>query len=415
MRRLGIWHFNRAPTLLLASLLVATAAAAQQPLARDLSIEQKHVADFGVPESDLKVTAWVDRQDDTYRAGDSVHLFVKANRDAYLTIVDVGTSGKVHVLFPNKHHPDNRVLAHQVLQIPGPEAPYRIRVSGPAGHELIKVIATTRPGQMIRPDQLSELGPFFSYRGTAQGLTRDLGIELKDKHLTGPEGGAAVVNKVIRILTDGAAVHPRASPAIASPALSGDELFRLAETSFYGEGGPPNYREALRLFAMAAEAGHVGAMHRIGRIHEAGMDVDTDPVVALRWYRRSADLGNTQSMVRLALLHAKTDGPVRDYAQAVGWLKKAAGQGDGIAMMNLAKMHDDGIGVERAPREAARYVLSSLRAGAWTVLDQAGKLSDETRREVQIQLRHEGYYLGPVDGRVGPETRAAMVEFARAG
>jgi hypothetical protein len=78
-------------------------------------------------------------------------------------------------------------------------------------------------------------------------LTRDLGIELKDKYLTGPEGGAAMVNRHPH-LDRWSSRSPRATPAIVSPALSGDELFRIAETSFYGEGGPPNYREALRLF-----------------------------------------------------------------------------------------------------------------------------------------------------------------------
>jgi TPR repeat protein len=84
-------------------------------------------------------------------------------------------------------------------------------------------------------------------------------------------------------------------------------------------------------------------------------------------------------------------------------------------MMNLGKMHDEGIGVDRAPREAARFVLNSLRAGAWTMLDQVARLSEDTRREIQDQLRQAGYYVGPLDGRMGPETRAAMVEFARAG
>lgn len=402
--------------VLVAAERIAVSAWAQGPTTRDLTIEQKYLAELGVPDSDIKVTAWVDRQDDTYRTGDAVQIFVKTNHDAYITVVDVGTSGKVHILFPNKHHTDNRVLAHQVLQIPGPDAAYRIRVGGPAGHELIKVIATTRPGQVIRPDQLAEFGPFKSYRGSAEGLTRDLGIELKDKHLTGPESGAAMTNKVIRIVTDGAAGPRPVKPAgIAAQGLTAEQLFRVAETSFYGDGSPPDYREALRLFKLAAEAGHVGAMYRIGSIHEAGIDVDRDSDLALRWYRKAAALGNTQAMVRMALIHARTEGPRRDYSEAVRWLKKAAEQGDGVAMMNLGKMHDEGIGVDRSPNEAARYMLGSLRAGAWTALDHVGKVSEETRREIQTQLRQAGYYSGPLDGKVGPETRAAMIDFARAG
>ena len=145
----------------------------------DLTIDQKYVAQFAVPASDLKVTTWVDHKDDTYRVGDTLKLFVKTNLDAFITVVDVGTSGKVVVLFPNKHASDNRIGADKVLEIPGPKAPYDIRVSGPAGQELIKVIATTRPGAIIRADQLSELGPFQSYSGSAESFTKDLAIELK--------------------------------------------------------------------------------------------------------------------------------------------------------------------------------------------------------------------------------------------
>lgn len=412
------WGGRVVGAALLAAAIVATPAGAQQSSTRDLTIEQKQLADFTVPTSDLKVTAWVDKQNDTYRPGDSLQLYVKTNRDAYITVIDIGTSGKVHQIFPNQHATDNRVLAHQVLQIPGPDAPYRIRVGGPAGHELIKVIATTRPGQIIRQDQLTELGPFYSYRGNTQGLTRDLGIELKERHPPSAEGGAAMTNKVIRIVTEGASAPPPASTpnaAAVSAPVSGEELYRLGEASFYGDGGVPNYREALRLYTLAADAGHVGAMQRIGRIYEAGMAVGADLAQAMRWYRKAAEFGNTHAMVRLALIHAKSDSPRRDFKEAVRLLKQAAGQGDGIAMMNLGKMHDEGIGVEKSPREAARQILGALKAGAWTVLYQMDKLTERTRREAQAQLRQGGFYRGPVDGQIGPETRAAMVEFARAG
>jgi TPR repeat protein len=395
---------------------VSVTPAGAESLTRDLTIEQKRVADFALPESDLKVTAWVDRKDESYRAGDTVQLFVKANRDSYITVIDVGTSGKVHILFPNRHHTDNRVLAHQVLEIPGPDAPYRIRVGGPAGHELIKVIATTRPDQLIQADRLAESGPFQSYRGTPEGLTRDLGIELKEKYPTATEADAAAFNKVIRISTDGAALQTPAAPApTALTGVSAEELFKLGEASFYGESGDLSYREALRLFTAAAEAGHVGAMVFIGRIHEAGMDVPANLPLAISWHRKAAELGNTQAMVRLSLIHARGDGTRRDIPEALRWLRKAAAQGDGAAMLNLAKMHDEGKGVERLPDEAARFLLSALRAGAWTAIEQADRLSTETRRQLQVELTQAGFYSGAFDGQIGPETRAAMVEFGRKG
>ena len=84
-------------------------------------------------------------------------------------------------------------------------------------------------------------------------------------------------------------------------------------------------------------------------------------------------------------------------------------------MINLAKMHDTGVGVEKEPREAARFLLNALKAGAWTVIDQAAKSSEETRRELQNQLRASGLYRGIIDGQIGADTRAALVEYAKMG
>ena len=189
----------------LAAALLTSSASAEPEGTKDLTIDQKYVAEFAVPASDLKVTTWVDHKDDTYRVGDTLKLFVKTNRDAFITVVDVGTSGKVVVLFPNKHASDNRIGADKVLEIPGPKAPYDIRVGGPAGQELIKVIATTRPGAIIRADQLSELGPFQSYSGSAESFTKDLAIELKPNAPNAPPAASdapkdATVHKVIRIV-----------------------------------------------------------------------------------------------------------------------------------------------------------------------------------------------------------------------
>ena len=127
---------------------------------KDLTIDQKQVADFAVPESDLKVTAWVDRKDDTYQAGDTLKLFVKANRDAYVTVVDVGTSGKVLVLFPNKHASDNRILADKVLQIPDPRRPMTSALTDPPDKSSSKSSPRRAPARSSAQTNFRSLVPF---------------------------------------------------------------------------------------------------------------------------------------------------------------------------------------------------------------------------------------------------------------
>jgi hypothetical protein len=402
------------------ALMASAAMAQQKSLTRDLTPEQREVEDVRPPQSDLRVSAWVDRNDDSYKPGDTLSLFVKTNMDAHVWVVDVGTSGKVHILFPNKFQKDNKVLAHQVVQIPGSDATWRIKVGGPAGQELIKVIATTKPDAVIDPIKLADLGSIYQYRESAQALTRDLSAVLKNN-----DGGiSATFEKVIRILPQNSALptsSPQRSAALDAPpqkagsALKTEDLFRLGETAYFGDGGTPNYRRALQFFTEAASAGHVGAMFLAGRIHEQGLDVDQSVDRAKDLFRRAADLGSTQAMVHLAILHVKPGSTDRQPAEAVRLLRKAATQGDGMAMIHLAKLHDEGHGVDRNPRESARYLLSALRTGAWTVFDQAPKMSEEARRELQAQLRDAGHYKGTVDGRIGAETRAALAEWAKAG
>jgi TPR repeat protein len=388
-----------------------TPALAQPPDTKDLTIEQRPIA--GIAEaasgSDLKVTAWVDRANRTYRTGESVTLFVKANRDAYLTILNVGTSGRVHVIFPNRHQQDNRVFAHQVVQIPGPDAQFRLRASGPPGQELIKVFATLTPGTLLRPHLMAEAGAFQRFASdSTEELARDLQVELAERH----PNAYATTTHTFRIVADGAELPRPPAPARLG---SAEELYRQAEASFYGDRGRPDYRTALQLYLKAAEGGHVLAMYRVGRIHEAGMDVDQNPAEAQRWYRKAASLGNTQAMVRLAHMHGTGAGVRRDFTEAIAWLSRAANAGDGSAMVNLCLMYDEGKGVARNSREAARYLLGSVRAGAWSAQRELPRLSEQSRREVQVQLKASGHYHGPINGQIGPLTQQALADYALKG
>ncbi|MEW6754906.1 MAG: caspase family protein [Candidatus Latescibacterota bacterium] len=80
------------------------------------------------------------------RIGDTVRLSFQAERDCYLTLINVGTTGKITVLFPNQYRPDGFVRGGQVYSTESPgEMPFRIRAKGPPGRESVKVIATLEP------------------------------------------------------------------------------------------------------------------------------------------------------------------------------------------------------------------------------------------------------------------------------
>jgi hypothetical protein len=400
-----------------AALLIplAGAEARDEILLRDLTPEQRPMAELETPRGDLDVRIWTGRRDATYRPGDHVTLFVEASKDAYITILDVGTSGRTHVIFPNKMQRDNRVRAGEVVAIPDEDARWRLRVGGPPGRELVKVFASEQPFSLYKDDDVEESGPFRTYRRQGEALTRELSLELKR-----PRKAAVVTaTTMFRILPGKAGGRPESRPdrpqAGRGETESPDELFQKAEAHWYGEltDGIPDPRKALRWYKAAAEAGHVQAMLRIGRILEDGQEVDQDLRGARRWYEQAAERGNTQAMVRIARMHALGVGTKKNVEAAVAWLGKAVDQGDGIAMQTLAKIYDEGAGVRKDPAASADLVIRALKAGAWTTLDLAAKLSLEARMALQEQLTAAKLYNGPIDGVIGPATRKALGEIGR--
>lgn len=93
--------------------------------------------------ADFNVDVWTDKKE--YRAGENVYFYFKADRDCYVTLFDVGTSGKMKVLFPNAIHRESFIQANKVYRIPGQNYGFDISVSGPVGIERIKVIASETP------------------------------------------------------------------------------------------------------------------------------------------------------------------------------------------------------------------------------------------------------------------------------
>ncbi len=187
--------------------LVAPATGAQELTTKDLTPVQRPVADVMPPPpppssrpdyrpSGIQVTAWVDHPDNTYAFGENVVLNVKTNRDAYLTIVDVGTSGRVHVIFPNRFQTDNRIRAGQTIQVPDPRADFDFQVHGPAGTELIKVIASPDPAPLFRAGDTEPAGPFKALKAGAPTVAKDLQVILREPRHREWD----TYNKIIRIV-----------------------------------------------------------------------------------------------------------------------------------------------------------------------------------------------------------------------
>lgn len=118
--------------LLMTGQAIADFAAVQT--SHGLTVEQNDIYNVNntvVKPFSLHVTAWMDYQDNTYNIGQKVRINVQTNRDAYVTMINVGASGETVQLFPNQYQTNNFVRANTPTEVPAPDSAASITVAGP--------------------------------------------------------------------------------------------------------------------------------------------------------------------------------------------------------------------------------------------------------------------------------------------
>jgi hypothetical protein len=214
----------------------STAASAQAPpelqiqLERELAIAQKPIYDIGQRQGagQIEIDAWVDRADLAYKVGQPLRVMVRPRQDAYVTVVDVGSSGRVAILFPNHFQQNSRIRAGSTVAIPAERARWQIKVDGPAGIDLVQVIASRRPLTLPELNQIvhaTAANPTVSLGRSADDLARDLVSQLRPRAPSAGSGGPQRVgmrNVLFRILPTDAAAEPEAGhPSLPAPEAPG--------------------------------------------------------------------------------------------------------------------------------------------------------------------------------------------------
>jgi len=90
----------------------------------------------------------------------------------------VGTSGKVHILYPNRFSGAGKVLAGKTYSLPGRNDGYLIMVEGFPGIEVVRAIATLTPVPATEVD-FSKFSGLFKEVDQPAVLARDLNIVAK--------------------------------------------------------------------------------------------------------------------------------------------------------------------------------------------------------------------------------------------
>lgn len=105
----------------------------------------KRLADMENPAQDFGVRIEMEEGKTAFGIGETVSFHATSERAGYLTLVDLGTDGKVVMLFPNAHQPAMRIEAGQTLSFPTEEMGFELQILPPAGRGMVRAFVTPEP------------------------------------------------------------------------------------------------------------------------------------------------------------------------------------------------------------------------------------------------------------------------------
>ena len=124
------------------------------------------------------IKIWTEGNKDTYKVDEKAGFFFAADRDCYLYIIDVGTSGKAHLLFPNQWQKANKAEKGKVYKLPPEGSQIAFKVKGPAGTNYTKVIASPKPLEALSKEGVKMDGPFTELINPSETV-KDMEAELE--------------------------------------------------------------------------------------------------------------------------------------------------------------------------------------------------------------------------------------------
>lgn len=96
-------------------------------------------------DSGISFTFGTEQDKTVFKVSEELLFHFNTSQDCHLIVINIGSSGIISVLFPNKFHPESKVEAGIGLMIPPASAGFTLRAIGPPGKERIKAIVTTEP------------------------------------------------------------------------------------------------------------------------------------------------------------------------------------------------------------------------------------------------------------------------------
>lgn len=100
----------------------------------------------------------VENQKENYKVDEELAIVFKANKDCYLTLLNVATDGQVYKIFPNEFQKENFVKAGEEYRVPSKDAKFRLKIKSPSGTDVVKAIATLGNVPVVNEESFKEEG-----------------------------------------------------------------------------------------------------------------------------------------------------------------------------------------------------------------------------------------------------------------
>ncbi len=141
--------------------------------------------------------------------------------------------------------------------------------------------------------------------------------------------------------------------AIAAQAGEPNAAHALAGLYYEGRGVTRSLEQAIRYCRQAADGGVPGALYRMGFLYLWGEGVSKDLTQAAAWFRKAGDAGFADAYGYLGRTYAIGNPP--DFATAARWFRYAADKGSAVGALNLGYLSEAGRGVPRDDAQAVAW------------------------------------------------------------
>ncbi|MBI1385812.1 MAG: SUMF1/EgtB/PvdO family nonheme iron enzyme [Rhizobiales bacterium] len=294
------------------------------------------------------------------------------------------------------------------LPAPGPDAPSKswweslFGTSRPAEPALTSCDeAAARPGSLAAR-RLGIKGVEFEMLDAASAHT-ECGIALARYQ------DAARLKTWLGRVFDKAEQHEEAVRLYTEAAEAGEPIamVNLGNKYLEGRGVDTDEAAALAWYRKAANAGEPWGMYELGQFYRHRADVQSirngvpyaeTPAEARRWYVMAANAGLVDAMLKMGNI-------VPDH-EAKDWYRKAADAGSPMGMWQLALLERP----ELRTLEGGGGLFLAVLAGDPNVLraSESNSWEKEAAAGLQRLLAARGVYSGPIDGVIGPVALAGI-------